>query len=112
MPIFFYSCGAEPHRTLTKYVRGRFPGVFERGKDLLGKNIPVYTTTIEAGLEFEDLLHGTMYYACDGSAGDMKILERGSYVNLIAFLDLYLQKVDKINADIEKQAEKAKGHGR
>lgn len=51
--------------------------------------------------EFEKNIDGLIYSACEGRVQDIRLLESGSYVDLLSCLDNFLAKVDAHEKFIE-----------
>lgn len=49
-----------------------------------------------------------IYNCCDGRVSDIKALERSSYIDFCQTLELFLERVEKRNEEIEKLKQKQK----
>lgn len=103
MQRFFFDLGVRAHKTVFEYARGRFTEIFEPGNDegVKRKNLPIYTSVVES--EFIEYIDKLIYHSCSGDAAQIAALEnKKTFIEFLSFLNNYLEKVKRLNAENEK----------
>lgn len=72
------------------------------------KIVPTYQTPERAIAELGEYLDAIIYHACDGKPNDIKALEKGTFVDMLNVLNLYLKKVKRQNEEIDRINKKLK----